>query len=489
MDDPKPRRKAPWDDDPRLGHYIDDNALYVLDSVARGHLSGRGASNYFYIASWHPLEWDIETLVRFLVKTAEEYDIVLKNFSTMTYAFEEEYEKDLFDPETKEILPEYESVFEKYFDELDAFEKYKKENGLKNLFDSIDPSTKGSPAIKDKVIYPAPKQPKFYVGAYKWALDKIKESPQSSEGTLFAKIFSDKFDLYDLKEVMKISDQIVAVNEPEDSERFMAKKICDDILNWTSFEVEPSMQNIGKLQKDLDAYLDKFTKNQLVMTSRDRKVGDFRVLQNLNIFTFNKHMEMILEQFKDMHKNYGHTFVFENPYEKILPHDRDDEESLRQRYATRQFLFKHMILALHKLGYIKIFSLGNNWHWTEQVEDFRDTAKIELLSPLLEKFEGAKAKNLAFNPDKLLLHVRGKELKIRKNSDQFRALKIIFFDPKLVGQEWFFDDITDQLGEENNDKRYYNATYQINQKLRGLGLPDFFVTTRHSAKINPEYLS
>ena len=81
----------PWADDPRLGRYIDDNALFMLESVARGHLIGQNASNYFFIASWHPLEWDIKILVKFLVTAAEEYGIGLKNFSTMTYAFNEEY--------------------------------------------------------------------------------------------------------------------------------------------------------------------------------------------------------------------------------------------------------------------------------------------------------------------------------------------------------------------------------------------------------------
>jgi hypothetical protein len=125
------KHKLPWDDDPRLGRFIDDNALFVLESVARGHLVGRSASNFFFYAAFQPLEWDHKTLVKFLIKTAEEYGIELKNFATMTYAFAEEYEKDLFDPKTNRVYPDYEEDFKRYADELAGFEKYKKSTDSK----------------------------------------------------------------------------------------------------------------------------------------------------------------------------------------------------------------------------------------------------------------------------------------------------------------------------------------------------------------------
>src|SRR3989338_4342386 len=194
--------KMPWEDDPRLGRYIDDNALFVLESVVRGRLVGKNASNYFFTASWHPLEWDIKTLVKFLVRAAEEYDIEVKNFATMTYAFVEEYEKDLFNPKTDQVLPDYKEEFKKYSNELDQFEKYKKEHGFTDddLF-----------SVKGKSILVPPRQPVHYEGAYKWALDQIKRKPQSTEGKLFSKIFADKLDLTDLKEAIKISDRILAI--------------------------------------------------------------------------------------------------------------------------------------------------------------------------------------------------------------------------------------------------------------------------------------
>src|SRR3989344_5191681 len=94
------KRKLPWDDDPRLGRFIDDNALFMLDAISRGRLSGKHASYHFFLASVQPLEWDHKTQIKFLLRVAEECGFVLKNFATMTYAFAEEYEKNLIDPKT-----------------------------------------------------------------------------------------------------------------------------------------------------------------------------------------------------------------------------------------------------------------------------------------------------------------------------------------------------------------------------------------------------
>jgi len=248
------KRKLTWIDDPRGWHYIDDDALFVLNSMARGHISGKNASYYFFIASWHPVDWDIKMLVKFMIKVADEYNLELKNFSTMTYAFAEEYEKNLIDPGTNKPLPQYESVYKKYFKDLEKFEQYKKKHKLKDVFEKIGTPIKDSPALKDKTIFVPPKRPVDYEGAYKWTLDEIKKKPQSAEGKLFSKIFIDKFDLADLKEIIKISDGLVSISESSDSIGFMAKKICNDIVNWTSFEVEPDKQKLEALKKDLDSY-------------------------------------------------------------------------------------------------------------------------------------------------------------------------------------------------------------------------------------------
>src|SRR3989338_2078972 len=481
------KRKMPWDDDPRLGRYIDDNALFVLDSMARGHLVGKNASHFFFLASLHSLEWDHKTLIKFLIRIAEEYGIELKNFTTMTYAFSEEYEKDLFDPKTNQVFPDYEEEFKKYSDELNQFEKYKKEHGFTD--DDLFP-------VRGKSILVPPRQLVHYEGAYKWALDEIKKKPQSSDGKLLSKIFADKFDLADLKEAIKISDRMLPINEPEDSEQFMAKRICNDIVDWASFEVEPEKQTFEVLRKDMDDYLEKFINNALKIGPTEKRVGKILVLQNPNIYTFNKHRELFFKRFQTMQENYGDTFSFENPFDQIpipFEFEKGNEESIRLRYAARQFLFIHTVFAFEKLGYIKVLSLGNNWHWSEQVTDLRDVTKIQLLPPFFKEL-GVEPKrtNLYFDDDKSRLYIRGIEIKIQKNSDQYHALRVMFADQKELAQEWFFDDIAERIDRsrpQERVKRYYNAIYQVGLKLMAKGFPDFFITTKYAAKIDPKRLS
>lgn len=472
-----PKKELPWEDDPRLGHYIDDNALFVLDAISKGRFEGKSASYFLFVASCQPLEWDHKTLVKFLVRIAEEYGIELKNFETMTYAFAEEYEESVLDEKTGKPLPGYERVWEEYSKGERAYGK--KASKYKDIGDEI---------FSKELFGKFPTPPKKYGGAYQWALDEIKEKPQSPEGILLSRIFDNKLDLADLKEAIKISDRILPVHEPEDSERFLEKRIFNDIVQWASFETVPDKQITGKLRQDLDDYLERFINDSLKIGSRRRRMGEVSVLQSPNIYRFNKHKQLFFEQFRDMQESYGDTFIFENPFEKILP---DNEEDVRQRYAERKLLFMHTILALAKLGYIKILTLGNNWDFSEETVELRDLAKIVLLSPALKEL-GVQTEQgpLYFDEDKSRLFIRGKEIRVRKFSDQYHALRIIFNSPKETGQEWFFSEIAEKVDEANiNDKKYYNAIYQVGQKMNGAGFPDFFITTRQSVKINPDYLS
>lgn len=98
--------------------------------------------------------------------------------------------------------------------------------------------------------------------------------------------------------------------------------------------------------------------------------------------------------------------------------------------------------------------------------------------------------DLAFDIHKSRLYVKGTEVPIRKFSDQYHTLRILFENQKDLQQEWFFSDIAERVdAKKPGDKRYYNAVYQIRQKLTQKGFPDFFITTRQSLKISPKYLS
>lgn len=95
-----------------------------------------------------------------------------------------------------------------------------------------------------------------------------------------------------------------------------------------------------------------------------------------------------------------------------------------------------------------------------------------------------------FDADKSILIIGDKKIKIKKFSDQYHLLRIIFESESEFQQEWFFSEIAERYDSEANlsDKKFYNAVYQLNQKVaRETGIKDYFITTSQSFKINPEY--
>ena len=95
-----------------------------------------------------------------------------------------------------------------------------------------------------------------------------------------------------------------------------------------------------------------------------------------------------------------------------------------------------------------------------------------------------------FDADRSRLYVNGKEIKIRKFTDQYHSLRVIFENPTDVKQEWFFSELVEKIDPHKpNEKRYYNAIRQVRLKLIANGFPDFFTTTKQSVKISPKYLS
>jgi len=89
-----------------------------------------------------------------------------------------------------------------------------------------------------------------------------------------------------------------------------------------------------------------------------------------------------------------------------------------------------------------------------------------------------------------MLQIGQYEIKVN-GPDQKDFLKIIFKDKKQLNKEWFFSEICEIFDREmdNNDKKFYNASYQINLKVaQKTPIKDFLITTKHSVRVNPKYL-
>lgn len=106
--------------------------------------------------------------------------------------------------------------------------------------------------------------------------------------------------------------------------------------------------------------------------------------------------------------------------------------------------------------------------------------------------KGQAKPKLKFDEDSCRLHVAGETLCIRRVSDQFDLLRVIFAKPHELPQEWFFDDISakvDRVRPAERVKKYYNAANQIRRNLATRGIPAFFITTTHTLRVNKAYLS
>lgn len=97
---------------------------------------------------------------------------------------------------------------------------------------------------------------------------------------------------------------------------------------------------------------------------------------------------------------------------------------------------------------------------------------------------------LSFNEATSTLSIGEHSLKIN-GPDQKEFLKIIFKDRKELGKEWFFSEIAELYDSASNanDKKFYNASYQLNLKVaQKTPIKDFLITTKQSARVNPIYL-
>lgn len=481
------QRKLPWIDDPRKNVYIDDGALFVLHLIANGLLARIGSDN-FALTMRTPIEWSHEEMLKFLIKVSEEYGFELSDFSTMTYAFTEDYEKDLFDPKTRTILPEYEDVFQKYLKEVDEFEKYKKDNGLEDH--GPLPPTKG------KTFYIPPQLPKIYEGGYKWALDQIEADTE--KGKLFKRIFDDQFGLEDLEQIFKMNHVILAWNEPEDSDNYYQKQITDSIIHWTSFSVDPPEKIRKQMLKDVNAYLKLFMTDKLGPNRGSRRARGASVMESRNIYTFKKHKEMLLEYLVDMKNQFGNDLVFTDPFDEYPLESDTDAEEVKERYKNRKFLFLHTLFAFEYLGCIRIRGLGSNWDWRR---DDPTQYEVGLTVLDLQKAVDPIAGNQSVKSiDPIVVIEKGKGyIKLHKNgqkipigtitSRKFRLVNILI-DP--LGTARTVDSIFDaiKLDRDESDSRLKDPYLAKQRKVEIINftLKELQKTKGLKGKVSIKYL-
>ncbi|OGN09583.1 MAG: hypothetical protein A3J46_02380 [Candidatus Yanofskybacteria bacterium RIFCSPHIGHO2_02_FULL_41_11] len=105
--------------------------------------------------------------------------------------------------------------------------------------------------------------------------------------------------------------------------------------------------------------------------------------------------------------------------------------------------------------------------------------------------------NLSFSPKTGTMQIKdqdGKEYKIKVQGQvQKEVIRVIFLNPENIYEEWSLYDISELLGgsDDVNETAVKNAIYQFNRKVK-LEIPqveNLFNLTKHSAQLNPKYVS
>lgn len=436
-------------------NYVDDNSLYVYFNLSRGRYTTTDPAMMFLFHK--PFEWNDTDFVSFLLHTSRHYGFEITRIQTNFSAIEEEYEVSMMrngEPDVMK-LAEYQRMV------VDAMRTHDKTQPFR--------------------------QPKWYEGAYKWILELREKEPDREEVALFNRFYTNTATVADIERLLIYANRLAPMYGDRDSELCMSKELFDKILSWTTFSVEMKEENKEKLVADIDMYVTAFVDDKLTRNSKDKRIGDTKVSQSRNIYTFKKHDLMFREYIQKMQDDFGNIVTIENIFEDRFPNLRyPDGDELRKRYLSRNYYFCHILFVYERIGFIDLLSLGSNWDFRED-EMLTYQAKIEILPD----FNNLNTdKKLHFDLDKSRFYVQGKEIKLLKFKDEYHTLRVIFENPSELSKEWFFSEIGEKIDESNlDDKKYYNALYQLRLKLEKQGINDFFITTKQSVKINQKYLS
>ena len=367
------RKEAPWADDLTAGYYIDDNSLYVFESILSGRISNKRVGWQFAFQLAQPIEWTRRDMIEFLAEVAKRYNLKLIDINVNIAAIYEEYLDSFFEADgitfKKELEKEYAPQWKEYI---------KKQNKYESIKNSLD---------WHEQIKTVPIPPRKYTGAYEWALKKLKHDANSEMGKLISRILNNKLDVTDIYLILKHANE-----HASDAETDSSREIFSKFTEWLTFAIDFDKNPFQKLNADIDVYLEKFIRGELAENKISKKIqGNLFIKQNINIFTFNAHKEKMFDLFALLYKNFGKSFQIEDTFqtpelknyanEDLWESNQNDDTPaiVRSRYANRKFLFMHIMFALEKMGLVEITSICNNWDIYEDQKIKTYEARIELL--------------------------------------------------------------------------------------------------------------
>jgi hypothetical protein len=462
----------------KSGNYIDDGSLLVYYKLMQGWFSGKDTAMSFLWGK--PIEWSSKDFVAYLLKLSREYNLKIGNVDVIWGAIEDDFEKKLFD-DKDEVLPEYKDELLIYFKKKDEFDKKIKEgkidkNDIHAWFEQVQKYN-----------------PKHFEGSYKWALEQLKNSPNSDFSQLFNRLKTGKATADDIERALVYADRtvpnIVNMQDDQEAEASQSSEIMGRVISYISFSIIITENDRQKIKDDISNYLDLFIKDKLNKGKERIRIQNTNIKYPNNILNFKTHNNMFSGYLKEMIEKYGNEFRVINKFEKESPYDDSEfsSDDIKERYRNKDFLFVHCVLSFKQLGLIQTNGISSNWDALD-VKPLSYSCDVKILPIFLGN---VIPDNLYFDKNKSRLYIKSKEIKILKFKDEYNTLRIIFDNPDELDKEWFFSEIKERVDMygKGDDKKYYNAIYQVGLKLAKKGIDDFFITTKQSVKINTKYLS
>ena len=409
--------------------YIDDNSLYICYCISKGLFCENPDLKLdagSIFLFFHPFEWTSIDFISFLLFIGNKYNLKIENIETYLGAIEDDYE----------------------------------------------------------VSY----EPRQYGGAYDWILELEEKEPNREEVILFNKFRENIATVKDIERALIYATRIAPASEDEKNELYFSKDIFIEVLNYTHFSFSKNSVKKSKIENDVNSYIKLFIKEKLFISNKPKRIGDVNVRQSENIYTYKKHSKLFEKYLQKMQGDFGNDVIIENIFEERFPNlEYPDSNFIRNRYSNKNFFFCHILLSFQKQGLLKIFHFGNNRDTMYEDKTLTYKARVKILPAFLNE---EMSKKLYFDEDKSRFYVQGKEIKLLKFKDEYQVLRAMFEDLNELEREWFFSELSEIIDEGvMNDKKYYNAIYQIKIKLEKKGIEDFFITTRQSVIINKKYLS
>lgn len=238
----------------------------------------------------------------------------------------------------------------------------------------------------------------------------IKDNPQSEHAQRQKRFLENKFSVADIEK------ELSSVTFDDTLDTILGDG--QSLFQTIAFDLDINEKSKSKIRNYLSEYLQKFIKNDLVIISEEADINEKLTKSVIsspkNIYTFERHKNIIFEVLDELSKNHGSKFLIK---ETQIPK------------AGANFLFMHTILALDQLGYITITLLGAHDAEEDKMARYRtkdgepiikDVSSYEAWVHLTPKFlKDMEAKN----KDTGKKRIAGGELYLNSDGDLYREPK------------------------------------------------------------------